>query len=141
MEIFNSQERTLTELDHARIARLLRTSSATAPVGPFDPAPRDLLDSAAVVPSRVVSPDVVTMYSQVMLLDLESGARQKLTLCYPSDADPGQGFVSVLSPVGMNLLGMRVGAVARWSAPDGKERRAEILALLFQPEASGDYTI
>ena len=100
----------------------------------------DVLDNCAVVPPREVPPDVVTMYSQVLLQDTASTLRSTLTLCYPQDADPGAGLVSVLSPVGANLLGLRVGTVARWPTPAGEEREAEILALLFQPEASGDYS-
>jgi regulator of nucleoside diphosphate kinase len=65
----------------------------------------------------------------------------KLTLCYPTDADPAAGFVSVLSPVGVSLLGQTVGNVARWCTPAGQERAAEVLAVLFQPEASGDYVM
>jgi regulator of nucleoside diphosphate kinase len=101
----------------------------------------DTLDACAVVPARQVSPDVVTMYSQVLILDRASGAQHKLTLCYPADAEPAEGFISVLSPLGWSLLGLRIGQVARWSAPAGGERAAEVLAILFQPEASGDYSM
>ena len=80
------------------------------------------------------------MYSQVIVEDLASKKRQKLTLCYPNDAEPHQGFISVLSPVGASLLGQRVGAIARWRTPNGDGCAAEIVTLLFQPEASGDYT-
>ncbi|MBL0945238.1 MAG: GreA/GreB family elongation factor [Hydrogenophaga sp.] len=127
-------ERTLTELDHVRLERLRRQGEALR-VG-------DLLDLASVVPSREVAPDVVTMYSQVLVQEGEGGNAEprRLTLCYPADAEPGTGFISVLSPVGLALLGLRVGEVARWSGPDGQPRAATIAALLFQPEASGDYT-
>jgi regulator of nucleoside diphosphate kinase len=127
-------ERTLTELDHVRLERLRRQGEALR-VG-------DLLDLASVVPSREVAPDVVTMYSQVLVREGESDSAEprRLTLCYPADAEPGTGFISVLSPVGLALLGLRVGEVARWSGPDGQPRTATIVALLFQPEASGDYT-
>lgn len=128
-------DRTLTELDHVRLVRMLqRLAAAPAPMG-------ELLDLAHVVPSRAVEPDVVTMYSQVQLIDAASGARSTLTLCYPHDAEPAAGFVSVLSPVGRALLGLRVGDVAQWATPDGGMQSAEIVALLFQPEASGDYTL
>ena len=79
------------------------------------------------------------MYSQLMLRDLQTGQRRELTLCYPADAQPAAGRVSVLSPVGASLLGLTVGSVAHWSTPAGEERQAQIVALLFQPEASGDY--
>ncbi|MFT3956420.1 MAG: GreA/GreB family elongation factor [Piscinibacter sp.] len=134
-------ERTLTELDHARLLNLARRDRRVD----GSPAPRlaieHVLDACAIVPSRQIAPDVVTMYSQVLLLDRESCQRSKLTLCYPVDAEPAAGFISVLSPVGTSLLGQTVGGVARWSTPAGHERAAEILAVLFQPEASGDYAI
>jgi len=134
-------ERTLTELDHVRLLNLVRRDRRSD----GSPAPRmaieHVLDACALVPSRQTPPDVVTMYSQVVLQDLESGQRSTLTLCYPADAGPAAGFVSVLSPVGASLLGLRVGSVARWLTPAGEERTAEILAIPFQPEASGDYAM
>lgn len=125
-------ERLLTELDFTRLNKLRD--------GPLPPELADTLESLDLVPSREVPPDVVTMYSQVMVEDLASGKRQRLTLCYPADAEPHLGFISVLSPVGAGLLGQRVGAVARWQTPNGDACAAHIVELLFQPEASGDYT-
>lgn len=135
MSLERRAERTLTELDHVRLSSLLRRGDpATAS------ALGELLDSADLVPSREVDPDVVTLYSQVLLADEASGLRRTLTVCQPADADPEAGFVSALSPVGAALLGRRVGSTAAWVTPDGRRHAGEIVALLFQPEASGDYT-
>lgn len=136
-------ERTLTELDHARLMNLLRRDARARGDGSPQQvrAIEDVLDASALVPSREVTPDVVTMYSQVLLQDTQTGQRNTLTLCYPADAEPAVGFVSVLSPVGSALLGLRVGSIARWSTPAGDEKAAEILAILFQPESSGDYAM
>ncbi len=139
MEVSIRDERTLTELDHARLARLSRGPAGVSPA-PTEGPLGDLLDTAELVPPRAVSADVVTMYSQVELADLATGQRSRLTVCYPADAEPAAGFVSVLSPVGAGLIGRRVGSVARWRTPDGEERAAEVVALLFQPESTGDYT-
>lgn len=125
-------ERLLTEIDHARLNKLHGVQ--------LPPELIETLDSLDLVPSREIPPDVVTMYSQVMVEDLDSHQRQKLTLCYPDDAEPHLGFISVLSPVGASLLGQRVGATARWRTPNGDACAADIVALLFQPEASGDFT-
>lgn len=81
------------------------------------------------------------MYSQVLLQDTQTGQRTTLTLCCPADAEPAVGFVSVLSSVGSALFGLRVGSMARWSTPTGDQKAAEILAILFQPESSGDYAM
>lgn len=132
-------ERSLTELDHVRLLNLLRRDTR----GDAAALPRRrieaILDASVVVPSREVAPDVVTMNSQVMLHDLQTGQRSTLTLCYPDQADPALGLVSVLSPAGSALLGLRMGSVARWSTPSGDEKSAEVLAVPFQPESNGDY--
>lgn len=125
-------ERTLTELDHLRLTRLLDGNTV--------PHLEALLDATDVVQSRDIEPDVVTMYSQVSIEDSHSGQRQKLTLCYPRDAAPEAGFVSVLSPVGTGLLGLRAGALATWKMPGGDQGGARITEIHFQPEAHGDYT-
>lgn len=129
-------ERTLTELDHVRLAALLRRGqgATSAPL-------TDLLDSADLVPSREVDADVVTMYSRIELVDVASGERRHLVPCYPADANAETGLVSALSPVGSALLGRRVGDEIAWTTPDGRAHRATISALLYQPEASGDYAI
>lgn len=132
-------ERTLTELDQVRLTTLVhKHGGASAPSTQIQQI-AEALDTADIVPSRQVAADIVTMYSQVLLLDAQTGQRSKLTICYPQDAEPAAGFVSVLSPVGAGLLGLRVGSVSRWRLPSGEERATEVVEILFQPEASGDY--
>ena len=72
---------------------------------------------------------------------LSVARRSACSTVIPQDAEPHLGFISVLSPVGASLLGLRVGSVARWQAPHGEECAAVVAAILFQPEASGDYTL
>ncbi len=134
-------ERTLTELDHVRLLNLLRRDTRGNVSEPPRRTVEDVLDAAALVPSREVAPEVVTMHSQVLLRDMQTGLHSTLTLCYPAQADPAAGRVSVLSPVGSALLGLRVGSAARWVSPSGDEKAAEILAVLFQPESNGDYAM
>lgn len=139
MEVLTYDDRTLTELDHVRLARLVRSRSPHDGLRsecPIDAMP----DTAQLVSSREVAPDMVTMYSHVELTDDATGRRYRLTGCYPSDANPQAGFVSALSPVGAAVLGLRVGDFARWCLPNGKQAAARVTALLFQPEDCGDYT-
>ncbi|MBS0451562.1 MAG: GreA/GreB family elongation factor [Proteobacteria bacterium] len=125
-------ERTLTDLDHVRLTKLQGRQSL--------PALDELLDLTDVVSPREVAADVVTMRSKLVIADARSGQHQTITLCYPADADAATGQVSVLSPVGLALIGTRVGATARWRTPGGEEGAAQVLDILYQPEASGDYT-
>lgn len=132
MHTNNSGQRLLTELDFTRMLKLNR---GQLPDGLFEE-----LKSADLVLPQEISPDIVTMNSQVEIVFDGSEIHQKFTLCYPKDVDPGLGFISVLSPVGSALLGRRVGDTASWQMPQGNERSAKVFAVLFQPEASGDYT-
>jgi regulator of nucleoside diphosphate kinase len=141
MSMLKDFERTLTDLDHVRLTNLMRRNLGERLPPSTTQEIEDTLDACAVVPSRKVSPDVVTMYSQVLLRDHASGEHSKLTLCYPADAEPAAGFISVLSPLGWSLLGLRTGQVAHWSTPSGESRAADVLVILFQPEASGDYSM
>lgn len=134
-------ERTLTELDHVRLLNLVRRGRRSDGAARPRPPIEHVLDTCSIVPSRQTPPDLVTMYSQVLLKDLETGQRSKLAPCYPADAEPAAGFVSMLSPVGASLLGLSMGSLARWLTTAGEERAAEILDILFQPEASGDYAM
>lgn len=141
MEVQTLVERTLTQLDYVRLTRLLERAQHPEPErAPAGQEMENLLAVSELVSGPAISPDVVTMYSQVLLAAPGGGTPYKLTLCYPDDAEPTKGFISVLSPVGVGLLGLRVGSIARWRMPNGSEGSAEIRAILFQPEASGDYT-
>lgn len=141
MFAFAPQPRTMTELDHVRISNLLRRPPAGVSVE--SGAIEDVIDGAELVSSYEVPPHVVTMYSQVLIADTLTGEQRKLILCYPHDAEPATGSVSVsvLSPVGAALLGLSVGQVAHWAGPQGARASAQIRAVLFQPEESGDYLL
>ena len=123
-------ERQLTELDFTRLRKL----NASHPSGLL----ADLLENADVVPGPAVDPAVITMYSRFELAEGEAGERRTLAICYPDDAEPSAGFISVLSPLGSSLIGLRAGSTVRWQTPAGV-RSARVAAVLFQPEASGDY--
>ncbi|HVL43553.1 MAG TPA: GreA/GreB family elongation factor, partial [Acidovorax sp.] len=111
--VVTAGERTLTDLDYSRLTKLVGNRLA--------PLLDDLLANADITSPRTVRADVVTMNSRVELLDRHTHRRQVLTLCYPQDAEPAAGFISVLSPVGLSLLGLRAGDVARWHTPHGEE--------------------
>jgi len=131
MSTDSSGERLLTELDHVRLNRLLGRH--------HQPDLDEVLAQTAVVASHEVTADTVTMNSRVEVSDLASGRRQILTLCYPQDADPAQGRISVLSPAGAALIGRRAASLVAWQQPGGQVTRVRLVRILFQPEASGDY--
>jgi regulator of nucleoside diphosphate kinase len=131
MHASNHGERRLTELDFTRLKKF--TSGGALP------QLVELLDEADVVPAQSIPGDVVTMYAQFVALDLKLHTRQVMVVCYPGDAEPAKGYISVCSPAGMGLIGLPAGAIARWSGPAGEESLVQIERIVFQPEAAGDY--
>ena len=45
-----------------------------------------------------------------------------------------------MAPIGMALIGYRVGDVIEWQVPGGV-RRLKVVKTIFQPEASGQYNL
>jgi len=96
------------------------------------------LDHAKIVSSSDIPKDVITMNSQVCLVDQSTQKEEVFTLVFPQDADISQGRISVLAPIGTAMLGYRVGQVFQWKVPVG-ERTLKVKEILYQPEAVGDY--
>jgi regulator of nucleoside diphosphate kinase len=97
------------------------------------------LDRATVVPSKEIPHDVITMRSTALLKDVDTGEEMELTLVFPEDADPIEGKISIFAPIGTAMLGYRIGDTFTWETPDG-DRTLRVERILFQPEASGDYS-
>ena len=103
----------------------------------FEQLERELV-RAHVVKREEMPADIVTMNSRVVFEDEGAGERREVTLVYPGSADIDTGRISVLTPVGTALLGLRVGQSIDWELPGGGRRRYRIAAVPYQPEAAGE---
>lgn len=92
----------------------------------------ELLLEARLVPARLAA-DRVAMDSTVIYAEAPSGARRTVTLAYPGEADAAKGRISVLSPVGLALLGRRRGAEAAPVLPSGRRLSLRILEVAGEP--------
>jgi regulator of nucleoside diphosphate kinase len=59
-----------------------------------------------------------------------SGADRTVELVYPRDADIYAGRVSILTPVGAGVIGLRTGQSILWPDRDGRERKLTIVKVL-----------
>ncbi|MFW6113514.1 MAG: nucleoside diphosphate kinase regulator [Actinomycetota bacterium] len=96
------------------------------------------LDRAKVVDAADIPSEVITMNSRVRLKDLATEDEIVLSLAFPQDADIDEGRISVLAPIGTGMIGCKVGDVIEWDVPAGV-RKLEIIEILYQPEAEGDF--
>ena len=131
MTVIEAPDRLFTDLDVLRIRRRIASL--------VPETLSDCLDECETVPSRQIPGDVVTMNSRIMIRDHATGQESSFTLGYPARGIIERGLVSVLSPLGSSLLGMRVGSDFSWRTPDGTVRSATLVCILFQPEANGDF--
>ena len=99
----------------------------------------ELLRAEVVEPQKIPR-DIVTMNSLVKFRDMETREVYMYSIAYPANSDFEKGRISVLAPIGMALLGYRVGDVVEWPVPAGM-RRLKVEEVLFQPEAAGQYEL
>ena len=96
------------------------------------------LDRAEVVRPEKIPPDVITMNSTFRLKDLQTGEEADYTLVFPGTTDSSNRKISVLAPIGIAVLGCRVGDAVEWEVPAGL-KRLKVEEVLYQPEAAFDY--
>lgn len=93
------------------------------------------LGEAEVLPPARIGPDVVTMNSDVRVTDLDTGETFGFRVVFPM-ANAGAGSISVLAPLGMAVLGRRMGEEITWKVPGGS-RRLRLDDVVYQPERDG----
>jgi len=83
---------------------------------------REELSRAEVMDGDRVPSSVVIMNSHVKITDLDSGRQHQYQLVFPRAANISQNRISVLAPIGIALLGYRVGSEVEWKVPGGVRR-------------------
>jgi regulator of nucleoside diphosphate kinase len=124
--MISSTKLLMTDFDYAQISSLLE-------------ATRDLeyeLRRATIVSQASIPHDVVTMGSRVRFVRVESGIESEVSIVHPNQADLALKKISVLSPLGVALLGLRVGQRISRSCPRGNLQTIEVKSVSFQPEAA-----
>jgi len=113
----------VTDLDARRLRALLDRRSETSSVDQVHLQKLQAeLERARVLLWAEMPTDVVTMHSEVRVLDLESGERSDYALVFPREADVSAKRISVVAPLGTALLGFREGDTVEWMMPGGIRR-------------------
>ncbi len=76
---------------------------------------------------------IVCMNSEVEFRDDTIGKLQKVTLVYPGEADISQRRISVLTPVGTALIGLKNQDSITWETPTGELRQLTVLSVQGPP--------
>ena len=87
------------------------------------------IDRARVVRDGALPADVVGMGSRVRFRDESTGTERTVRLVYPHEADIAAGKVSILTPIGAGLIGLREGQSIRWEDRDGHPKVLQVIAV------------
>lgn len=123
----------ILESEADTLADLALAAAARAPL-----ASRMLLeeiDRAQGCTRAELPADVVTMNSVVTFLDEATGETHEAKLVYPAEADADAGRLSILTPVGAGLIGLRTGQFIVWPNLSGQHRQLKVLSVV-QPASS-----
>ena len=116
---------TLTALDYEGLSGLARAAMTTMP--DIASSLADELKRAHVLPQDRQFGNIVSMGCNVEFRDEMTGNLQRVTLVYPSEADIALSKISVLTPIGTALIGLRVGSSITWETRTGELKRLTVL--------------
>jgi transcription elongation factor GreA len=87
----------------------------------------NMVNNALIIEENRSAADAVEVGAKVTVQNQE-GKSYQYTITGSAEADPSQGTISNVSPIGRSLLGKKVGEITEVSAPSGKIK-LEILAI------------
>jgi len=114
---------TLTANDYERLSLLARAAATRMP--DWVSVLTEELERAEILADGRPE-QTVCMGSEVQFRDDSTGKIQTVTLVYPDEADISHRRISVLTPVGTALIGLRVGDSITWETRDGTVRQLTV---------------
>ena len=86
--------------------------------------------------SRERIPQDVVVMGATVEFDDANGSSHSVKLVYPKDADISAGRISILTPVGAGLIGLREGQSILWPDREGHERELAIVRVRQEASAT-----
>jgi len=118
---------TLTTEDSDRLRRLADAAATKFPrTAEF--LAREV-DRAELIDDATAAQTLVTMGSEVVYRDDETGKTRWVTLVYPDEADLDAGKISVLTPIGAALIGLSVNQSIEFETPTGAIRSLTVMSV------------
>lgn len=121
----------LTEQDYYRLQKLLEVTRNEEVDQGLRRALSARLEESTVVFSEDVPDSAITLNSRFTLRDSRSGKQQEYKLVLPSKADTKKRRVSVMSAMGIALLGCGEG-----DRVDAGNKAYDVVQVNYQPEAT-----
>jgi len=121
---------TLTADDSERLRRLADAAAEKFPrTAEF--LAREV-DRASLIDAGEATSNLVTMGSQVVYRDDDTGKTRSVILVYPDEANLDESKISVLTPIGAALIGLSVNQSIEFETPTGATRSLTVMSVRKQ---------
>ena len=110
---------TISAVDYDRLAFLASFGLTSRQDRPAAAMLANELIRATVLAPRAIPPCVAAMHSQLEFRDGVTWNTRCATLVFPDEDDGAEERISVLSPEGAALIGLREGQSITWRMPEG----------------------
>jgi len=117
----------ISQSDFARLS-LLAEILARRDSDLADPLSSELA-RAQLIDEGMYERNVVRMGS-TLEYETEAGDARTVTLVFPQDEDISSGRISILTPIGIALIGLSAGDSMEWRRRDGGTRRLKVTRIL-----------
>ena len=124
----------MTDRDWKRLRRLVNCAAAL--YHPVSDLLAQEIERAIVCPVDDIPDDAVTMNSRVVFRTGGGTGVESRFLVFPERYTPNGYCVSVTSPLGAALIGLRSGSGFQYRTPDGERRHVFVEEVAYQPEAA-----
>ena len=117
----------LSARDYDRLSKLAHAARNSLPDLASELA--EEIGRARVLNRDEIADHFVGMNDEVEFRDDTTAHVRQVTLVYPDEADISQGKISVMTPVGTALIGLRIGRSISWETPSGEARQLTVLSI------------
>lgn len=94
------------------------------------------LSRAKLVAEAALPADVVDIDRPLVYRDEATGREVRVTLVWPENANIDAGHISVMTPIGVALIGLQAGARFTWETRSGEERELIVLSVGAESDAA-----
>ncbi len=98
------------------------------------------IDTASIITQKAAPPYLVTMNCQVRVTDLDENQDMDFWLVYPNEASSENDKLSVISDIGVAILGLKVGDEVDYLDKTQK-KNLRIARIYYQPEDNQHYKL
>ncbi len=131
----------LNRLDQLRIKKSIREAKNNRSITKEEAEMlENELASAVIIEPKDIPHDIVTMNSIIRIRFASDDRTLEFQIVYPDNANVRENKISIFSPVATALIGYREHDEIEWAVPGGLTR-IRIEKIIYQPEATGNYTL